>query len=70
MINQTITAIVHAVTAYKVERRTIKELNFLSDRELSDIGICRADIPAIAKYDVTNKMPATGKMFSWYSNHA
>jgi uncharacterized protein YjiS (DUF1127 family) len=29
-------------------RRTIKELSLLTDRELSDIGITRCDIPRVA----------------------
>jgi uncharacterized protein YjiS (DUF1127 family) len=33
-------------------RRTIKELSSLSDRELSDIGITRSDIRAVAKTKV------------------
>lgn len=30
-------------------RRTINELGALSNRELDDLGICRADIPFVAK---------------------
>jgi uncharacterized protein YjiS (DUF1127 family) len=30
-------------------KRTFAELSRLSDRELSDIGICRYDIPRIAR---------------------
>jgi len=33
------------------ERRTIKELNRLSDYELHDIGIHRSMIPALARGD-------------------
>lgn len=33
-------------------RRTIKELESLTDRELSDIGINRSDIRAVAKMKV------------------
>jgi uncharacterized protein YjiS (DUF1127 family) len=32
--------------------RTLRELNYLSDRELADIGIARADIPSIARGSV------------------
>lgn len=32
----------------KIERKTIKELNLLSDYELRDLGISRSDIRSIA----------------------
>lgn len=32
------------ITTWKKHRKVIKELNELSDRELSDMGISRADI--------------------------
>jgi uncharacterized protein YjiS (DUF1127 family) len=32
----------------KAVKQTINELNALSDRELTDMGICRGDITAIA----------------------
>ena len=35
--------------AWKVYRHTVKELASLSNRELSDIGIARADISTIAR---------------------
>lgn len=31
--------------------RTVKELSQLSDKELNDIGISRADIHSVARYD-------------------
>ena len=31
------------------ERITRRELNALSDRELADVGLCRADIDSVAK---------------------
>jgi uncharacterized protein YjiS (DUF1127 family) len=34
---------------YKRYNRTIKELTFLSDRELADLGISRFDIRRIAR---------------------
>ena len=41
------------VVGWSQERRayyeTLRELNGLSDRDLADIGIARADIPAIAR---------------------
>jgi uncharacterized protein YjiS (DUF1127 family) len=30
-------------------RRTIRELNLLSDRDLADLGVSRWDIPALAR---------------------
>ncbi|MGB1147650.1 MAG: DUF1127 domain-containing protein [Alphaproteobacteria bacterium] len=34
---------------YQETRRTIRELNRLSDRDLHDLGISRAAIPALAR---------------------
>ena len=31
-------------------RRTVSELNALSNRELDDLGINRGDIPAVARF--------------------
>lgn len=70
IINQTIAVVAHAIMAYKVERRTIKELNRLSDRELSDIGITRYDIPAIAKYDASKKPAKKSKLYSLCAENA
>ena len=70
IINQTIMAIVHAIAAYNVERRTIKELNKLSDRDLLDIGITRHDIPDIAKYDASKKLAAKSRLNGWYAENA
>lgn len=36
-------------TRHALYRRTLAELDALSDRELADIGISRYDIPAIAR---------------------
>lgn len=69
IITQTIAAVAHAIMVYKTERRTIKELSFLTDRELNDIGISRCDIPEIAKYEVTDKV-VTRKKINWFANHA
>lgn len=33
---------------YRTYRKTFEELNALSDRELSDLGIARSSIPGIA----------------------
>jgi uncharacterized protein YjiS (DUF1127 family) len=38
-----------AVQRYRVMRRTYAELSSLSNRELDDLGISRADIPDIAR---------------------
>lgn len=35
--------------AWKVFRRTRRELESLSDRELDDLGLSRADLPAVAR---------------------
>lgn len=35
--------------AWRVFRRTRRELDSLSDRELSDLGLSRADLPAVAR---------------------
>ena len=70
MINQTIAGIAHAIMSYNVERRTTKELNRLTDRELSDIGLTRYDIPAIAKYDASKKLAAKGKLNVWHTENA
>ncbi len=37
------------LAARQVYNRTYKELSWLSDKELSDIGLCRYDIHAIAE---------------------
>ncbi len=42
-------------TLYAEYRRTFKELDDLSDRELSDIGVDRANIRAIAHEHVYGK---------------
>ncbi len=34
---------------YKIYRRTVKELEFLSDRELNDIGLNRYDIRSVTR---------------------
>ncbi len=70
MINQTIAKIAHAITAHYTERRTIRELNCLSDRELLDLGITRYDIPEIAKYDASKKLAAKGKLNVWHAENA
>ena len=35
--------------AWHAYRVTLRELSQLTDRDLADIGICRSDIPAIAR---------------------
>lgn len=44
--------IVKAIRDYGDYRRTIRELAFLSDRELSDLGIARGQIRAAARMGV------------------
>jgi uncharacterized protein YjiS (DUF1127 family) len=35
--------------AWRAYRVTLRELSQLTDRDLADIGVCRSDIPAIAR---------------------
>lgn len=37
------------IGSWKDQRTTRRELNRLSDRELEDIGLCRADIDQVAR---------------------
>jgi uncharacterized protein YjiS (DUF1127 family) len=37
------------ISAWKRYSRTVSELNALSNRELSDLGLARADIPRVAR---------------------
>ncbi|NMD06997.1 MAG: DUF1127 domain-containing protein [Phyllobacteriaceae bacterium] len=37
------------ITAWKRYNRTVSELNALSNRELSDLGIARSDIQRVAR---------------------
>ena len=69
-ITQAVAAVAHAIMYYNVERRTIKELNRLSDRDLMDIGITRHDIPEIAKYDASKKLAAKNRLNGWYAENA
>lgn len=40
--------IIRAIQSFKEYHRNVNELSRLSDRELSDIGIDRSDIPRVA----------------------
>ncbi|MYJ86896.1 MAG: DUF1127 domain-containing protein [Rhodobacteraceae bacterium] len=40
---------------HKMYKRTMKELSFLSDRELEDIGINRCDLESITRKTCYNK---------------
>lgn len=55
MIVEFITTVANVIAAARTERATIKELNNLSDRDLDDIGISRADIPYVAKQEADMK---------------
>lgn len=44
-----VTAIVSKIRAYFRYRETLRELSRLSDRELSDLGISRFEIPFVAR---------------------
>jgi len=46
------TRILDELAALKKVRATVSELNFLSDRELDDLGIARSQIREIAKQSV------------------
>lgn len=39
-----------AYESWRRERRTISELNMLSDRDLADLGISRSDIHSLARH--------------------
>ncbi len=39
----------HALAVGRRERATARELMLLDDRELADIGLCRGDIPDVAR---------------------
>lgn len=61
------------IDARRVYNRTYKELSWLSDKELSDIGLCRYDIHAIAEEsargitDIRNRqdyMPVLKNLFA------
>jgi uncharacterized protein YjiS (DUF1127 family) len=41
-------AIIRAIQSFKDYHRNMRELSQLTDRELADIGIDRADIPRVA----------------------
>ena len=45
---------IRMIQAYRSYRRNVSELSQLSDRELADIGIDRADISRIAAGAYTN----------------
>jgi uncharacterized protein YjiS (DUF1127 family) len=40
------------ISTWKRYNRTVSELNSLSNRELADLGIMRADIPQLARQAV------------------
>ena len=40
-----------ALITWHHQRETERQLSLLSDRELADIGIERADIPQVARFD-------------------
>ena len=45
---------------YKTYRRTVEELELLSDRELNDVGISRYDIRAIARQSAEMEVAGRG----------
>jgi uncharacterized protein YjiS (DUF1127 family) len=50
MTTMRVGGIMDAVRAYSTYRRTIRELDHLSDRDLSDLGIARGDVRSAARY--------------------
>jgi uncharacterized protein YjiS (DUF1127 family) len=44
-----VTYILSQIRAYRRYHETVRELSHLSDRELTDLGIVRYDIPSIAR---------------------
>jgi uncharacterized protein YjiS (DUF1127 family) len=40
--------LIRMIQAYRARRRTVVELSRLDDRELADVGLCRADIQRVA----------------------
>ncbi|MCR4267710.1 DUF1127 domain-containing protein [Nitratireductor sp. ZSWI3] len=44
---------VAAIKAQHLRYATERKLNFLGDRELADIGLCRSDIPKLARLGPT-----------------
>ncbi|WP_082490872.1 MULTISPECIES: DUF1127 domain-containing protein [unclassified Aureimonas] len=44
--------IVRSYSNWRRYRETVSELNRLSQRELSDLGIARTDIPSIARQSI------------------
>ena len=49
------------VTTWREHRRVIKELNALTDKELADIGIARADIDRLVWLGEDKTMRGRGK---------
>lgn len=47
-----VSVILSKVRAYLQYRATVTELSALSDRELTDLGIVRFDIPSVARQTV------------------
>jgi uncharacterized protein YjiS (DUF1127 family) len=45
---------------YKTYRRTVEELELLSDRELNDVGISRYDIRGIARQSAEMEVASRG----------
>jgi uncharacterized protein YjiS (DUF1127 family) len=41
-------SLIRMIQAFRAYRRNVNELSQLSDRELTDIGIDRSDIPRVA----------------------
>jgi len=61
-----VTYILSQIRAYLRYRETVRELSQLGDRELSDLGIVRYDIHAVARTSAAAAYPISGsqKMLS------
>ncbi len=55
---RTLAGVVRGVAAWQERRRLVNRLSSLDDRLLADIGIERADIPAVARGEVVREAPA------------
>ncbi|WP_349367976.1 DUF1127 domain-containing protein [Salinarimonas sp.] len=45
-----LTWVLSRIRAYQRYRQTVRELQRLSDRELNDVGLSRADISGVARH--------------------
>ncbi|MBT6272732.1 MAG: DUF1127 domain-containing protein [Chromatiales bacterium] len=53
MLRHTVGSIIASLARGRVRRQTIRELSALSDRQLADIGILRADIGKLVNHRIS-----------------